>query len=39
MDVMKKYQEWCENPILMKKTRKELKNIAGDEKGTFGSVL
>ena len=32
MDVMKKYQEWCENPYFDEKTRKELKNIAGDEK-------
>ena len=29
---MKKYQEWCENPYFDEKTRKELKNIAGDEK-------
>ncbi|CVI69406.1 Phosphoglucomutase [Clostridiales bacterium CHKCI001] len=32
MDVMKKYQEWCENPYFDEETRKELKNIAGDEK-------
>ena len=29
---MKKYKEWCENPYFDEKTRKELKNIAGDEK-------
>ena len=29
---MKKYQEWCENPYFDEETRKELKNIAGDEK-------
>ena len=32
MDVMKKYQEWCENPYFDEETRNELKNIAGDEK-------
>ena len=28
---MKKYQDWCTNPIFDEKTRKELLTIAGDE--------
>ncbi len=32
MDVLKRYKEWCENPYFDEATKKELAEIAGDEK-------